>query len=59
MPFAGAAFSFVAVTQTRVSQAVSGMVVPGAGSWSVGACTQTAVTLDDNDFVNGWVQVTN
>lgn len=56
--FAGGAFSLVAITQTRVAQAVAGTVAPGAGTWRVGACAQTAVTLDNNDFVNGYVQVT-
>lgn len=59
-PFSGAAFSLVAVTQTRVAQAVTGTIVPGsAGTWKVGACAQTTVALDNNDFVNGYVQVTN
>jgi hypothetical protein len=57
--FSGGAFSLVAVTQTRVAQAVSGSVQPGAGTWKVGACAQTAAALDNNDFVNGYVQVTN
>ncbi|MDX6690130.1 MAG: hypothetical protein QOG15_1587 [Solirubrobacteraceae bacterium] len=58
--FSGAAFSLVAVTQTRIAQAVAGMVVPGSsGTWKVGVCAQTSVALDNNDFVNGYVQVTN
>jgi hypothetical protein len=58
-PFSGAAYSLVGVTSTRHSQAVAGTVVPGAGTWKVGACVQTAAGLDNNDFVNGYVQVTN
>ena len=58
-PFSGGNYSIVAVTATRTSQGVSGTLVPGAGTWRVGACTQTAATLDNNDFVNGYVQVTN
>ena len=58
-PFAGGNYSIVAVTTTRASQGVAGTLVPGAGTWRVGACAQTAATLDNNDFVNGYVQVTN
>ena len=58
-PFSGGGYSLVAVTPTRVAQAVAGTVVPGAGTWRVGACAQTTVALDNNDFVNGYVQVTN
>ncbi|MEY2516030.1 MAG: hypothetical protein QOJ89_3388 [bacterium] len=58
-PFSGGGFAFVAVTSTRVAQSAAGSVVPGAGTWKVGACTQTTVALDNNDFVNGYVQVTN
>ena len=58
-PFSGGNYSIVAVTPTRTSQGVAGTLVPGAGTWRVGACTQTAASLDNNDFVNGWVQVTN
>ena len=58
-PFSGGAFSFVAITQTRVAQSVAGTLVPGAGTWKVGACAQTTTALDNNDFVNGYVQVTN
>lgn len=58
-PFSGGNYSIVAVTSTRTSQGVAGTMVPGAGTWRVGACAQTAATLDNNDFVNGYVQVTN
>ena len=58
-PFSGGNYSIVAVTATRTSQGVAGTMVPGAGTWRVGACAQTAATLDNNDFVNGYVQVTN
>jgi len=57
-PFSGGSYSLVAVTQTRIAQAVAGTIVPGAGTWKVGACAQTPIALDDNDFVNGYVQVT-
>jgi hypothetical protein len=59
-PFSGGAFSYVAVTETRVAQAIAGTIVPGAAAaWKVGACAQTTIPLDNNDFVNGYVQVTN
>lgn len=58
-PFSGGNYSIVAVTATRTSQSVVGTMLPGAGTWRVGACAQTAATLDNNDFVNGYVQVTN
>jgi hypothetical protein len=40
----------------------SGTVIPGAGTWEVGFCVRhqwSSTTLDVNDAVNGWVQVTN
>jgi hypothetical protein len=58
-PFSGAKFSIVAVTPVRVAQSAVGTVVPGAGTWKVGACALTTVQLDNNDYANGYVQVTN
>ena len=58
-PFSVGNWSFVAVTLVRTSQAVAGTAVPGTGTWRVGACTQTPIALDNNDYVNGYVQVTN
>jgi collagen triple helix repeat protein len=58
-PFGVGNWSFVVVSSIRTSQSVAGTIAPGAGTWRVGACTQTTVALDDNDFVNGYVQVTN
>jgi hypothetical protein len=58
-PFSGARFSIVAVTPVRVAQSAVGTVVPGAGTWKVGACALTTVQLDNNDYANGYVQVTN
>jgi hypothetical protein len=57
--FSGGNYSLVAVTTARTAQAVAGTVVPGAGTWRVGACAMTTVALDNNDFVNGYVQVTS
>ena len=57
--FSGGGYSLVAVTGARLAQSAAGTVVPGAGTWRVGACAKTSVALDNNDFVNGFVQVTN
>lgn len=40
--------------------AKAGSVVPGAGTWKVGFCVQSfsASPINDNDRVNGFVQVT-
>jgi hypothetical protein len=57
--FSGPRYSIVAVTLTRTAQAVAATVLPGAGTWRVGVCAVTPVLLDNNDFVNGYVQVTN
>jgi hypothetical protein len=39
----------------------AGSVVPGVGDWDVGFCVLNGGTadLDANDFVNGWVVITN
>ena len=57
--FSGGGYSLVAVTGARLAQSAAATVVPGAGTWRVGACAKTSVALDNNDFVNGFVQVTN
>jgi collagen type VII alpha len=57
--FSGGGYSLVAVTGARLAQSAAGTVVPGAGTWRVGACAKTSIALDNNDFVNGFVQVTN
>jgi hypothetical protein len=57
--FSGPQYSIVAVSPTRTAQAVVATVLPGAGTWRVGVCVITPVVLDNNDFVNGYVQVTN
>ncbi|HEY0132698.1 MAG TPA: hypothetical protein VGB85_01425 [Nannocystis sp.] len=60
--FVGGAYSIVQFTNIRISQAVAASVVPGAGTWRVGVCVQNnggANALANNDYVNGWVQVTN
>ena len=46
---------------TPVPFTAAGSVVPGAGTWEVGFCVLNsgASSLDANDFLNGWVMVTN
>ena len=59
--FVGIDYSIGQATTTRLSYAASATVVPGAGTWNVGYCVRNtgANALDNNDFVNGWVQVVN
>ncbi len=55
-------FSLTEVDTTRTAQAVSATNRPGPGTYTVGVCAftnTTAVTLNDNDFVNGWVMAVN
>jgi hypothetical protein len=58
--FSGDRFSAVHVDATREAQAAVGVTTPPGGATRVGACVKAdgvAVTLNQNDFVNGWVQV--
>ena len=59
--FVGGNYSYGEVLTSTQSFAGTATVVPGAGTWKVGFCVYNSSTsaLDDNDFVNGWVQVTN
>jgi hypothetical protein len=42
----------------RLNYSATATTSPGAGAWRVGFCLQTPyATLDNNDFVNGWVIV--
>jgi hypothetical protein len=50
----------------RYDYVASGSVIPGAGTWTVGLCVANGTgagpnlsALANNDYVNGWVQVTN
>ena len=54
-------FSQVVLTQDLMPVPAAGAVIPGAGTWNVGMCVQNAsvVNIDQNDFVNGWVEVVN
>ena len=61
--FAGDNYSVGELNNFRTSWTASATRVLGAGTWNVGFCvasaTGVAVTYNDNDFVNGWVMVTN
>ncbi len=45
----------------RQAFSVSASVAPGAGTFTVGFCVKNngASNLDDNNWVNGWVEVVN
>ncbi len=45
----------------RISFTAAASVVPGAGTWEAGYCVMNSgtVDLDNNDFVNGWLVLTN
>ena len=48
------------VTTTEFPVAAAASVVPGvAGTYQVGYCIRNSTTINSNDYVNGWVQVTN
>lgn len=61
--FAGDNYSVGELNNFRTSWTASATRVLGAGTWSVGFCVASATNLpvsyNDNDFVNGWVMVTN
>jgi hypothetical protein len=59
--FAGLNYSIHRVVAERRAYSAAGTVVPGAGSWRVGMCVwnMAAGAISDNDYVNGYVQVTN
>lgn len=50
----------VSDTAGIISFSADASVVPGAGSWEVGYCVLNFGThvLDNNDFVNGWIIIT-
>jgi len=51
---AGNSYTGIDVTNTRTAQAIAGSIVPGAGSWKIGAVIKnsSAVALDHNDYMN-------
>ena len=57
--FVGGNYSIGLVTPDRQAFPASALVIPGAGSWRVGFCilNGSAATINNNDFVNGWVMV--
>jgi len=59
--FVGAAYSIHQFAAVRANYSAVGSVVPGAATWRVGMCVRNAgpAVISNNDFVNGWVQVTN
>jgi len=60
--FTGGNFSIGQFTTNRFAWTAAGSVVPGAGTWKVGFCVLNnggAIAISNNDFVNGWVQITN
>jgi len=50
-----------AAVGARQPYPVAASVAPGAGTWTVGFCVRNygASNLDDNNWVNGWVEVVN
>jgi hypothetical protein len=61
-PFSGTTnYSRPQISTVRTAFSPAASVVPGAGTWRVGACVFWGglTTIGNNDFVNGWVQVTN
>lgn len=59
--FAGGSYMLHRFGPQRTPYAAAGSVVPGANTWKVGLCVRNtgAVAITDNDYSNGWVQVTN
>ncbi|MBX5481309.1 MAG: collagen-like protein [Myxococcaceae bacterium] len=49
------------IDETRRFITASNTVVPGAGTWNVGFCVRNLGTtlFSNNDFMNGWLMVTN
>ncbi len=60
--FVSTSYSVHLVVAERRTYSASATVVPGAGTWRVGMCVSNYVganAISNNDYVNGWVQVTN
>jgi hypothetical protein len=61
--FVGGNYLSVPITPGRKPYTVAGSVLLGqSGTWTVGMCIRnsaTVQTVTDNDYVNGWVMVTN
>ncbi len=54
-------FSSSRVYLDKRTFAAAASVLPGAGTWTVGFCVHNSfsIPIDEVDWVNGWVQVTN
>ena len=59
--FTGGGYSIGQITPTRATFTAAASVTPGAGTWNVGFCAINlgANQINNNDFTNGWVMVTN
>jgi hypothetical protein len=59
--FVGQGYSLMTIDNVLRPYAASGTIVLGAGTYTVGACVMNtgATVISNNDFVNGWVHVTN
>jgi len=58
--FAGTNYITTRVFVGASPYSASSSVVPGAGTWKVGLCVRNSTrTIDDTDWVNGWVMVSN
>jgi hypothetical protein len=42
-----------------VSASTTAQTIGGAGAYTVGYCVRTTQLLNNNDFLSGWVMVTN
>lgn len=61
-PFSGNSWVASELQTTATAVPAAGSVTPAANTYLVGACAIGAfnpVTINNNDYVNGWVQVTN
>ncbi len=60
--FTAGGYSIGQFTTNRFSWTAAASVAPGAGTWNVGFCVLNnggAIAISNNDYVNGWVQITN
>jgi hypothetical protein len=59
--FVGTNYLSADAAHLRLPYTASASIVPGAGAWKIGFCVidEGPFSLNDNDFVNGWVQVMN
>jgi hypothetical protein len=62
-PFPIGTYSVGELNTLRTSWTASATRIFGAGTWRIGFCVASdgnvTITYNDNDFVNGWVMVTN